>query len=779
MIWKSVLLMTLIDIAMIGITAYGSVVFFRYQKVIGLLGIKKHIYLILSGLLAIGIFYSIDLLTMHVSPLFMAHSRAMAIMTDLHLNWYWLVALLSVSVIVSGLVMLGHKLLPIYSSLKSNELRFQDIAANVPGVVFQLQLMPDGSRCFPYVSPNITDLLGLDPIEVMNDAEAWFDIIHPEDLPALEKSIAYSVENSTPCLFEGRMIRQHNGELMWFRSHSESKKQDDGSILCNTIILDITERKQTENISLRMGRLMGQSVNEIYVFDAETLKFLQVSKGALDNLGYSMAEMRSLTPVDLKNEFTRENFEAMLQPLRRGDINQLLFETPHSRKDGSTYPAEVNLQYAGEESPPVFMAIIQDVTERKETQEALHQAHDQLEQRVLQRTHELAESEARQRAAKQEAEHVNDAKSEFLARMSHELRTPLNAIFGFSQLLQSNETEPLSPTQRHDVEEIIRASRQLLDMVNKVLDLARIESGHLDTNIQVINVRELIDGYVHQTEHGLTRAKQITIRNRITDTSLHLLADPGCFRQIMINLLSNAVKYNEDGGSVIVDCKPAKHDGWLRIQISDTGPGISKDRMPRLFEPFERFTDKNNHIEGTGIGLSVTKHLVETMGGIIGVDSTPSKGSTFWFELPLGEALKIQAENTSLSQPVSPDSPQIKILYIEDELISLQLMQELLGRHKNITILTALTGEKGLELAETELPDLILMDIGLPGIDGYQTMEILKNVEATRDIPVVAISADAMPADVEKGLAAGFKNYLTKPINLEQLNSTIDQVLAA
>ncbi len=380
----------------------------------------------------------------------------------------------------------------------------------------------------------------------------------------------------------------------------------------------------------------------------------------------------------------------------------------------------------------------------------------------------------------QKTERANNFKSEFLSRMSHELRTPLNAIFGFAQLLQTNEEEPLSQTQEHDIAEIIKASQQLLEMINQLLDLSRIENGQVEQDTKIINVSKLVADYVYQISRSVASAKQITIRNQISDPDLYLLADPSCFRQIMTNLISNAIKYNHDGGAVTIDSVSSNHNTWLRIQISDTGPGISQSQISKLFKPFERLSAGDTEIEGIGIGLSVTKLLVEAMGGDIGVDSIPGQGSTFWFELPLTRKTETAPNRAAEILPLAPSTQHhLKVLYIEDNPSNLKLVREYLERHKHITMITARTAEQGLELAETRSPDLILMDIGLPGIDGYQALEILQTVETTRNIPVVAISANALPIDIEKGLAAGFKTYLTKPISLEQLTDTIEQVLAA
>jgi len=390
---------------------------------------------------------------------------------------------------------------------------------------------------------------------------------------------------------------------------------------------------------------------------------------------------------------------------------------------------------------------------------------------------QLQISFAAMKDAKEEAERANAAKSDFLSRMSHELRTPLNAILGFGQLLESDTEHPLTQTQIGNIREILQGGNHLLHLINEVLDLSRIESGRLEIYLEAVNIAPLIESCMKQLQ-SLADKHAISFMLDLSD--MWVMADAVRLKQVMINLLSNAIKYNREGGRIQVSCfAPAGQR--LRISVQDSGNGIPAAMLSRLFQPFERMATAYEGEEGTGIGLALSKMLVEAMHGKIGVYSVPGTGSTFWFELPLCEPdvpgakpLGEGAADTGKSA-----AGQYKVLYVEDNPANLRLVQKILDTRKNVQLLAAANAEVGLEVAMYGQPDLILLDINLPGMGGFEAIQQLKINPVTRDIPVIAVTSNAMARDIERGRAAGFAEYLTKPLDVKKFLQMLDQYLMA
>ncbi len=411
---------------------------------------------------------------------------------------------------------------------------------------------------------------------------------------------------------------------------------------------------------------------------------------------------------------------------------------------------------------------ITDVTQRRQAEEALAESLEEMERRVEERTFQLNE-------AKEQSELANQAKSEFLSRMSHELRTPLNAVLGFAQLLGSTPDEPLSPEQRQYTDEIMMAGDHLLVLINEVLDIARIEAGTLHLNMVSVTIAPMIGEVVSLLE-PLARKHDVTI-DRPENCECWVMADPSRIKEVLINLISNAIKYNRKGGKVAVSCDASVGEK-IRIRVQDTGPGIPKAKQKRLYEPFDRLGMEGSATEGTGIGLTITRRMVETMGGQIELEKSSKKGTCFALVFPAGEETVSTLPDRHADSHPDPvnmaDRQKRTILYIEDNEANLLLVEEVFRKRDDLDLVTAITGHQGLDAARDQVPDIILLDMTLPDQSGFQVFEQLRADRKTRDIPVIGVSANSFPADIEKALTTGFSDYITKPFSISTLLSTID-----
>jgi PAS domain S-box-containing protein len=464
-----------------------------------------------------------------------------------------------------------------------------------------------------------------------------------------------------------------------------------------------------------------------------------------------MARAQSLS-LELATSIT-PGFQALAFKASRGIEDS--YDLTYICKDGSRFPAVISITALRDDYDEIigYLLIGADNSVRKQVEDELNYA-------------------------KAAAEKANLAKSDFLSNMSHELRSPLNAILGFAQLMESDAV-PQTATQKESTGQILQAGWYLLDLINEILDLALIESGKLLLSQEPMSLDEvmldcqaMIDPQAQK--HGIS----ISFCNLNEPCFIH--ADRTRVKQILVNLLSNAIKYNRVGGTVTVDYA-VKSFERIRISVTDTGPGLAPDKLAQLFQPFNRLGQENSGEEGTGIGLVMTKRLVELMGGVIGVESVVGKGSMFWVELArvTEPQLVADSDKTQVQHPaqVVHDPALRTLLYVEDNPANLKLVEQLIVRRPNMRLLTAREATLGIKLAREIQPEVILMDINLPGISGIKALAILRDDPLTQHIPVVAISANAMPHDIRKGLEAGFFRYLTKPIKVDAFMGALDEAL--
>jgi signal transduction histidine kinase len=423
----------------------------------------------------------------------------------------------------------------------------------------------------------------------------------------------------------------------------------------------------------------------------------------------------------------------------------------------------------------VFVDLFRKTQEMNEQARRLQRSFEAIT--GLQADVERARAEAER--AKEEAHLANRAKTEFLSRVSHDLRTPLNAILGFAQIL---EMEAHDPEQRMMVGHILEGGKHLLNLINELLDISRIESGTFSLSMEGVDVAELISEVVDLTR-PVAGAQGIAINvSGAASGSCYALADRQRLRQVLLNLVSKAVKCNRPAGTVHLSVSHAE-DGRLRVEVADTGPGISPDDLERLFDPVERRLAGQTDVEGTGLGLAVSKRLAEAMGGGMGVETRPGDGSTFWVELTAAEAQPLTLNEEAAPPPPASPVPQDAaregaagvLLYIEDNISNINLLECLMTRRPNVDLFTTMQGRLALDLARTCRPDLILLDLHLPDAGGDEVLEWLRRDPSTRAIPVVMLSADATPTEISRLLDAGAIEYLTKPVDLGRLLAVLDE----
>ncbi|KAF0190820.1 MAG: PAS/PAC sensor hybrid histidine kinase [Gammaproteobacteria bacterium] len=651
-----------------------------------------------------------------------------------------------------------------------NSANFSSIATDAKGVI---QIFNVGAE----------RMLGYTAADVMNKITPA-DISDPQEVIARANTL--SVELSTPIApgFEALVFKASRGiediyELTYIRKDGsrfpavvsvtalrDAKNAIIGYLLIGT---DNTARKQVEaEQKLLDQRLRDQQFYTRSLIESNIDALMTTDpSGIITDVNKQMEALTGCTRDELigapfKNYFTDpERAEAGIK-LVLSEKKVTDYELTARARDGKETVVSYNATtfYDRDRKLQGVFAAARDVTERKRLDQVLQEKNVELTN------------------AKAVAEKANLAKSDFLSSMSHELRSPLNAILGFAQLMESGSPLP-TPTQKASIDQILQAGWYLLELINEILDLALIESGKLSLSLEPIYLPEVLLDCQAMIE---PQAQKSGIRISFPQLEIpyFVKADRTRVKQVLINLLSNAIKYNRAGGTVEVACSVNTAER-IRISVQDTGEGLSPEKLAQLFQPFNRLGQEASAEEGTGIGLMVSKRLVELMAGEIGVESTVGVGSVFWIELNLAAAQQLAAgtdEPLPLLQAHVPRGAALRtLLYVEDNRANMQLVEQIIARRPDMRLLSAGDGTRGIALARIHQPEVILMDINLPGISGIQALKILREDPVTAHIPVLAISANAMPRDIQKGLEAGFFRYLTKPIKVNEFMEALDMAL--
>lgn len=626
-------------------------------------------------------------------------------------------------------------------NLAISEGHYRRLVENISDII--LILTRDGAISF--ASPSLIKTLGMTPESVLD--RSIRDFIHEDDVEAIDIQTLYEKHRGGP--MEHRVITAE-GRYKTLESFIQKFKQDDNTDAYIINSRDVTLRKAAEEETHKLKMVVEQSPSSVVITDIHgTIEYVNPAFEGIT--GYSFSEAVGQNPRILQSGKTSKAvFQALWGVLSAGKIWR--GEFINKKKNGEFYEENVLIlpikNLAGDITN--FVAVKENITELKRAQKL--------------------------------AEGANRAKSNFLSRMSHELRTPLNAINGFSQLMLKSKKNPLNEKQQNMTHQISIAGHHLLQLINEVLDLARIESGEFVLSLEEVEPQLAIDECLALIE-PMAMKKEVIV-SKLNGPELPVVrADFTRIKQVLLNLMSNAVKYNNAGGTVEIRCF-TDHPGFLRFAVVDDGFGIAEQKQKDMFTPFTRMVENPDEIEGTGIGMTISKQLVETMGGNIGFSSKVGVGSTFWFTIPLCTNLKsLDSLEKAIPTGLIKDNSCLgcvenkKVLYIEDNPVNAAFMKALFEDFPGYHLDIATTGEDGIVKALEKVPSLVLLDLNLPGINGFQVFRELRGNCKTESIPIVAVTADAMERTVNKVTDAGFSGYLSKPIDIDLFHNTIADVL--
>jgi PAS domain S-box-containing protein len=651
-----------------------------------------------------------------------------------------------------------------------NSANFSSIATDEKGVI---QIFNIGAeRMLGYAAADVVNQITpadiSDPSEVIARAQALSLELSTPITPGFE-ALVFKASRGIEDIYELTYIRKDGSRFPAVVSVTALRGDHSGIIGYLLIGTDNSARKQIEEERMKLDqRLRDQHFYTRSLIESNIDALMATDpRGIITDVNKQTEALTGCTRDELigapfKNYFTdATRAEAGInRVLAEGKVTN--YELTARARDGTLTDVSYNATtfYDRDRRLQGVFAAARDVTERKRFEQALQETNVALE------------------GAKSVAEKANLAKSDFLSSMSHELRSPLNAILGFAQLMESADPLPTA-AQAARITQILHAGWHLLKLINEILDLAVIESGHVSLSKEAVSLAEVMDECRTMME-PLALERSIRMSFPRFDNPVFVRADMTRLKQIVINLLSNAIKYNREAGTVTVDCTVGAPDR-VRISVKDTGAGLTPGELAQLFQPFNRLGQEARGVPGTGIGLVVTKRLAELMDGKLGVECVVGEGCRFWCDLSLTAApqLKTQLEEAAppIRAPLAPGAPLRTLLYVEDNPANMELVAQLIARCPDLRMISAVNATLGIGLARAHRPAVILMDINLPGISGIRALKILQEDPDTAHIPVVALSANAMPHDISRGLDAGFFRYLTKPIKVADFMNTLNAAL--
>jgi two-component system, sensor histidine kinase and response regulator len=639
------------------------------------------------------------------------------------------------------------------TELEASERNFREIFEEAPIGIAVVGL----DEKLRQVNPTFSKMLGYSKEELC--ARTPLDVTHPDDV-ALSRELAQAMLNSPESHHMEKRYQRKNGDVVWVkRTGCVIRDASDAPRQFLIMVEDISDRKHAEDelrrskheleIASQANQLIMDNSQDVICTIAEHGRFLSINAACQDLWDYSADDLIGAAYVDLVHvEDRNKTAEAFANARKAGKLTD--FVDRCVRKDGAI--VDVLWSASWSEMDRIFFCVAHDVTQRQRAEAAL-------------------------REAKETADRANRAKSEFLSRMSHELRTPLNAILGFSQLL---ERQSPTETQRSRLSHITSAGRHLLDLINEVLDISRIEAGRIQLSVEPVGIADVLNETLDLIRPlAAERAIDLSAPDKI-DNDWHMLADRQRLKQVLLNLLSNAVKYTPTRGRVAVSAD-LLGENMIRLAVSDNGVGIARENLSRLFTPFDRLGAEQSEVQGTGLGLALSQRLMQAMGGSIGVESDLGHGSTFWIDLPRAVSPVRRANSSVAKTPGElekqlPNGHKRTVLYIEDNASNLSLIEQIVALQGDIELITAIQGRRGVDLAKRHAPDLILLDLHLPDMPGWQVLAELQADESTRNIPAIVISADATPRQTERLVEAGARAYLTKPLDVDHFIRTCNEM---